>query len=81
MATDRNNPTGSDSSLASSAGTEGSLGIALGIVFTSVFYAAVWMFPHPWMHRYFLGHWVCVAATILFGIAAGILLVKSLRVG
>jgi biopolymer transport protein ExbB/TolQ len=61
-------------------GGEGSLGITLGIVFTSVFYAAVWAFPHPWMHRYFLGHPVCVAASLLFGIAASILLVKSLRV-
>lgn len=79
MAIDKKTSTSPDSVLPA-AGGEGSLGITLGLVFTSVFYAAVVMFPHPWMHRYFLGHPVCVAATLLFGIAGSILLVKSLRV-
>jgi biopolymer transport protein ExbB/TolQ len=61
---------------ASSGGGDGSLGITLGIVFTGVLYGAVALFPHPWIQRYFLGHWVCVAATLLFSIAAGILLLK-----
>jgi biopolymer transport protein ExbB/TolQ len=59
---------------------EGSLGITLGIVSTGVFYAAISLFPHPWLQRYFLGHWVCIAATLLFSIAAGILLIKWLGV-
>ncbi|MGV3486143.1 MAG: MotA/TolQ/ExbB proton channel family protein [Planctomycetaceae bacterium] len=79
MATEQNSSTKSDI-LTSSTGGDGSLGITLGLVFTSVFYAAIWMFPHPWMHRYFLGHWVCIVATTLFGVAASILLVKSLRI-
>ena len=57
-------------------GADGSLGITLGIISTGVFYAAIYLFPHPWLQRYFLGHWVCVAATLLFSIAAGILLIK-----
>lgn len=64
----------------SSSAGEGSLGITLGIAFSGVFYAAVYFFPHPWIQRYFLGHPVCVAATLLFSIASSILLVKSLRV-
>jgi biopolymer transport protein ExbB/TolQ len=60
--------------------SEGSLGITLGIVSTGVFYASIYTFPHPWLHRYFLGHWVCVAATLMFGIAAGILLLKWMGV-
>jgi biopolymer transport protein ExbB/TolQ len=63
-----------------STGSESSLGITLGIFFTAVFYAAIYLFPHPWMQRYFLGHPVCIAASFLFAIAGGILLVKSLRV-
>lgn len=59
---------------------EGSLGITLGLCFAGVFYAANYLFPHPWMQRYFMGHPVSVGATLLFAIAAGILLVKSLRV-
>lgn len=79
MATDKKNSTSPDS-VGASAGGEGSLGITLGLVFTGVFYAAVVAFPHPWIQRYFLGHPVCVAATLLFAIAGSILLVKSLRV-
>ncbi len=61
-------------------GGEGSLGITLGIVLTGIFYLAVWAFPHPWVQRYFLGHPVSIGATLLFGIAGGMLLVKAIQV-
>jgi len=84
MATDQTNPTlpptPASPAGGSPAGGEVGLGITLGIVATAVFYTATYFFPHPWIQRYFLGHWVCVAATLMFGIAAGILLVKYLRI-
>jgi len=81
MATDLNVKHAPEFDRPSSSGSgEGSLGIALGIFFAGVFYTAIYLFPHPWMQRYFLGHPVCVGATLLFAIAGGILLLKSLRV-
>ena len=79
MATDQTTPTLTQPA-ASQGGGEGVLGITLGVIATGMFYTATYFFPHPWIQRYFLGHWVCVAATLMFGIAAGILLVKFLRV-
>jgi len=81
MATDLNNK--NEQTLVKqplSSGGDGSLGITLGIFFSGVFYGALYLFPHPWMQRYFLGHPVCVGATLLFAIAAGILIMKTLRV-
>lgn len=81
MATDLNVKHAPEFDRPSSSGSgEGSLGIMLGLFFAGVFYAAIYLFPHPWMQRYFLGHPVCVGATLLFAIASGILLLKSLRV-
>ena len=59
---------------------EGSAGITVGIFFAAAFYGAVYLFPNAWLQRYFLGHPVCVGATMLFSIAAGILVIKTLRV-
>ncbi len=79
MATETNNPNTPEPFASARAG-ETMFGITLGSVTTGVFYLAITMFPHPWIHRYFLGHPVCVGATLLFAIAGGILLIKSLHV-
>ena len=47
-----------------------------GCLAAGVFYAAVYLIAWPPLNRYFLGHPVAVAATILFWIAASILLGK-----
>jgi len=77
MANELTNDPGFD---APPANHEGTLGIGIGIFFVAVFYAAIAVFPHAWMQRYFLGHPVCVGASILFSIACGILLIKQIRV-
>ncbi len=59
---------------------EGSVGITLGLFAAATFYLFAWAFPLPWVERYFLGHPVSVAATILFSIACTILVVKVRRV-
>lgn len=59
---------------------EGSIGITLGLFASAVFYLLVWLFPLPWIERYFLGHPVSVAATILFSVACAILVVKVRRI-
>ncbi len=58
---------------------EASAGIPLGLSLATVFYASAWAFPYAPIERYFLGHPVAIAATVLFGIACGILLVKSFQ--
>lgn len=59
---------------------QGSIGIPLGLLAAAVFYVLVWALPIPWIERYFLGHPVSIAATILFSIACSILAVKARRV-
>ena len=59
---------------------EGSVGITLGLFASAIFYLSVWLFPIPWIERYFLGHPVSVAATILFSVACAILVVKVRRI-
>jgi biopolymer transport protein ExbB/TolQ len=59
---------------------EGTLGIALGLAAACAFYLFAWAVPFAPIQRYFLGHPVAVAATILFAIGGAILLVKALRV-
>lgn len=59
---------------------EGSVGITLGLFAAAIFYLLAWAFPIPWIERYFLGHPVSVAATVLFAIACAILVVKVRRI-
>jgi len=59
---------------------EGAVGIAVGLFAAAIFYLLAWAFPIPWVERYFLGHPVSVAATILFAIACSILAVKVRRI-
>ena len=59
---------------------EGSAGITLGLFAAAAFYLFAWAFPLPWVERYFLGHPVSIAATILFAIACSILAVKVRRI-
>ncbi len=52
----------------------------LGVVFSSCFYAIAYFIPWAPMQRYFLGHPVSVAATVLFWFGIGVLLCKWLGV-
>ncbi len=52
---------------------------SLGILFAAAFYAVVYAVPWEPLKRYFLGHPVAVAATILYWVAVAILLVKWIR--
>lgn len=61
-------------------GSETSRGLPLGLFIAGTFYGGIWAFPNAWMQRFFLGHPVCIGATILFAVALGILIVKALRV-
>ncbi len=63
-----------------SVGSETSRGLPLGLFMAGAFYGGMWAFPNAWMDRFFLGHPVCVGATIMFAVALGILIVKSLRI-
>ncbi len=63
-----------------SSGAEGPLGIVLGLVVAAAFYLFAWAVPLAAIERYFLGHPVAIAATILFAIAASILAVKAVHV-
>lgn len=60
--------------------SEGVVGITLGLFAAAVFYLIAWAFPLAWIERYFLGHPVAIAATILFAIACAILAIKIRRV-
>jgi hypothetical protein len=60
--------------------SEGVVGITIGLFAAAVFYLFAWAFPLAWVERYFLGHPVAIAATILFAIACAILAVKVRRV-
>jgi|GEM_PF-370573 len=60
--------------------SEGSLGIALGLLISCVFFLFAWAVPTDWVDRYFLGHPIAVATTILFTFGVGILIVKALRI-
>ncbi len=51
----------------------------LGILFAAAFYSVVCAVPWPPLQRYFLGHPVAVAATVLFWVAIAILLNKWIR--
>ncbi len=51
----------------------------LGVLFAAAFYAVVYAVPWAPLQRYFLGHPVAVAATVLFWIAISILLNKWIR--
>jgi len=59
---------------------DGLLGIGFGLVTAGVFFLFAWLFPLPWIDRYFLGHPVSIAETILFAIACSILALKVRRV-
>lgn len=52
----------------------------LGGVFAGGFYAAVHVIPSQLLQRYFLGHPVAVAATVLFWFAVAVLVAKWMRV-
>ena len=54
----------------------GMIGLILGLVISGVFYGAVSTIPYEPLERYFLGHPVAIAATILFWIAITNLMVK-----
>ena len=54
----------------------GLLSVAAGIATACLFYGAIYLIPWPPLERYFLGHPVAIAATVLFWIAAAILLGK-----
>lgn len=62
------------------AGGEGTLGITLGLFAAGAFYLFAWAVPLAPIQRYFLGHPVAVAATVLFAVALAILLVKAIRI-
>ncbi len=67
---------------AATANAESTSGIwvgTLGVLFAATFYAVVYAVPWEPLKRYFLGHPIAVAATILFWIAASILLTKWIR--
>lgn len=51
----------------------------LGVLFAAAFYAVVYAVPWAPLQRYFLGHPVAVAATVLFWIATSVLLSKWIR--
>ncbi len=51
----------------------------LGILFSGCFYAIVCFVPWAPLQRYFLGHPICVAATILFWFAIAVLVSKWMR--
>jgi len=59
---------------------EGAMGITIGLFASGVFYLFAWLVPLAWIERYFLGHPVAVAATVLFSIACAILVVKIRRI-
>ena len=56
----------------------GLLSVAAGIATACLFYGAIYLIPWPPLERYFLGHPVAIAATVLFWIAAAILLGESI---
>lgn len=70
--TDQRDPAGENSPSGMWVGT-------LGILFAAAFYAVVYAVPWAPLQRYFLGHPVAVAATVLFWIAISILLSKWIR--
>ena len=57
-----------------------SLGKFSGLLLAALFYAFVVFVPVPILQRYFLGHPVAVAATVLFCIALGQLLARYLQI-
>ncbi len=74
-------PNGPPAALHRTAGTsEGSLGIAIGLLASCAFFLFAWAVPMAWVQRYFLGHPVAIATTIMFAFGVGILLIKSLRI-
>lgn len=52
----------------------------LGVGLSAAFYAFAYTTPLPIIQRYFLGHPIAVATTVLFWFAVGILIAKWLRV-
>ncbi|MCG8651079.1 MAG: MotA/TolQ/ExbB proton channel family protein [Pirellulales bacterium] len=52
----------------------------LGVAFSAGFYLLAWSIPWAPMQRYFLGHPIAVAATVLFWFAVAVLLGKWLAV-
>lgn len=59
--------------------SEGSLGIATGLLGSCGFFLFAWAVPTAWVDRYFLGHPVAIATTIMFALGIGLLLIKTLR--
>ena len=60
-------------------GLAGALAIAAGILFSGVFYAVVLVSSWAPLQRYFLGHPVAIAATVLFFVAIAILCKKFIE--
>ena len=58
----------------------GLFSMATGVVLAICFYAIVWFIPWAPLQRYFLGHPVAAAATVLFWVAVAVLLGKWLGV-
>lgn len=63
-------------SAGSNAGNGGVASISLGILGAGLFYGVAYVFPWPPIQRYFLGHPVAVAATVLFSVALATLATK-----
>ena len=59
-------------------GLTGIVSATLGVVLSSAFYGLVWAIPWAPLQRYFLGHPVAVAATVLFWVAVSVLMGKWL---
>ena len=70
-------PTSTDAELTSGSRGDSWLPLALGGLLSGVFYVVVVLANWEPLQRYFLGHPVAVAATILFWLAVGVLMVKS----
>lgn len=72
--------TDADSEKGGVAFASGLLSATFGILFSSCFYAIVWFVPWAPMQRYFLGHPVAAAATVLFWFAVAVLMGKWLAI-
>lgn len=74
-------PDGPPAALHRTAGiSDSSLGIATGLLASCVFFLFAWLVPTAWVDRYFLGHPVAIATTVMFALGIGLLLVKALRI-
>jgi biopolymer transport protein ExbB/TolQ len=65
---------------ASNGGSQALLTALLGTTLSGLFYGMVWTVPWEPLQRYFLGHPIAVAATVLFWFAVAVLVSKWLAV-